>query len=109
MLQKVMDLFNIVLFGEYLVVSIVFSIVMIKLYLCTLKRINDNKSYKIFIGCGVLVYAIMIAFLIYTIVHYGYLSVTVTSVAMYIVMYYPMKKITTWVENKVESIIVLEK
>ena len=100
MLQKVMDLFNIVLFGEYLFVSLVFTVIMVKLYFTTLRRIVEGKSYKMYIAIAITIYALVIGFMIHTIVAYGFLSTTVTSVVMYAVMYYPMKKFTKWIEEK---------
>lgn len=105
MLQKVMDLFNIMLFGEYLLVTLIFVIIMVKIYLTVLKRIGEGKSYKAYVAVAFVIYALVIGFLIYTIVVYGFLSVTVTSAVMYAIMFYPMKKFTGWLEQKGISII----
>ena len=100
MLQKVMDLFSLELFGMYLVVTDIFTIIMVKLYLTTLRRISEGKSYRIFVVFGLIMYSVVIGFLVYTLLIYGFVSTTVTSMVMYIILYYPMKKFTNWIEQK---------
>lgn len=105
MLQNLVSLFNLRLFGQYLLVSLVFTVIMVKLYLASLKRIEDNTSFKPLVAVAIIMYALLIGFMIYTIVVYGFLSVTVTSAVMYAIMFYPMKKLTGWLEQKGISII----
>lgn len=106
MLQNIINLFNVELFICYLLLSVVYTTVLIKSYFFVLRGLQKGVFYKKFsIFIGVVVYGSMIAAMIYSCIRYGFWTVTVTGTVMYIIMYFPMKYLTKILDKKALDII----